>query len=378
MRYLRQRYNTLWFSRTVPKPLREAVGKASIEIRLGHDLKHAKAQLPKCLEVYNRVVEAATQDQPDLVEEALRFREMGRYDDPEMFGAAMGEYYDSFELQRPDLYKIAMGHKTPIDGLGAAFAKSRSLTPLTTKRTLQRLAKLSESMSKPMEEVTRQMAHDYVQERLTEVLPTTVRAEVSEFKAYWEYAKAAGVRVDSVWNVKIKDRRRIKRQPMTEEDIEALLDLGGLCQDVVLILSKTGMRISELLSCEVSSNCFKVAISKTAAGVRSIPVHPELEEVLSRRHVTPLFPEITSSNQLSKLGNTWIKEAGLHLPGAGAQSVRTLHSIRHYVATRLEQHGVPESTIAALLGHSRKGVTFGVYAHGPSIRQLRQAVLQLK
>ena len=58
------------------------------------------------------------------------------------------------------------------------------------------------------------------------------------------------------------------------------------------------------------------------------------------------------------------------------RSLVNFHSFRRWFVTEAEQAGQPESTIAAVVGHSegRRSITFGVYSGGPSEGQLRRCV----
>ena len=59
----------------------------------------------------------------------------------------------------------------------------------------------------------------------------------------------------------------------------------------------------------------------------------------------------------------------------GYDRALVLHSIRKTVATLLEEHGVPVSTAAQILGHAQKGdLTFGLYSGGVSMDVKRQAI----
>ncbi len=128
---------------------------------------------------------------------------------------------------------------------------------------------------------------------------------------------------------------------------------------------------------------FDIKTAKSASGIRKVPVHNELQEMISRRvdGKSPedrLFHELTYKDpaaQLSGAGSIWFREAGLAKQAGGRQSVVTLHSLRHWFATSLEVAGVSGSTAAFLLGHERTGMTFSVYSRsGPGLEALTEAI----
>ena len=60
------------------------------------------------------------------------------------------------------------------------------------------------------------------------------------------------------------------------------------------------------------------------------------------------------------------------------RSLVNFHSFRRWFITKAEQAGIPESTIATVVGHKRQGMTFGLYSAGPQLEQLRACVEAVK
>jgi integrase len=65
------------------------------------------------------------------------------------------------------------------------------------------------------------------------------------------------------------------------------------------------------------------------------------------------------------------------LPGR-KRSLVNFHSFRRWFCTKAEQAGIPETTIAAVVGHKRQRETFGTYSAGPSMEQFRACVEAVK
>jgi len=97
---------------------------------------------------------------------------------------------------------------------------------------------------------------------------------------------------------------------------------------------------------------------KTQAGVRWIPLSPELISALkAHRLATPgdfLFP-IDERNFRSRVWHPSLSRAGL-------RRIR-IHDARHTYASHLIAAGVDAVRVAKRLGHSDPGITYKVYAH---------------
>lgn len=107
---------------------------------------------------------------------------------------------------------------------------------------------------------------------------------------------------------------------------------------------------------------------KTRAGVRQIPVHPELIRLGLMTHVSQLrenrserlFPELTSGRDgYGQIPSKWFARYKKRVEVIDARKV--FHSFRHTFVTRLMQAEVPKERIAALVGHEDDSETFGRY-----------------
>jgi integrase len=115
---------------------------------------------------------------------------------------------------------------------------------------------------------------------------------------------------------------------------------------------------------------------KTDAAERMVPVHAELEPVLSRLPASgPLFPDL-SVNDITK-GFAKVRQA-LGFDRAGL----VFHSTRKWFITQCERTGVPEHFTASLVGHasarSGNGITYSIYSAGISDEQKRGIIDQIR
>lgn len=144
---------------------------------------------------------------------------------------------------------------------------------------------------------------------------------------------------------------------VTPEEVEILRP-----DSLWIIMLYTGMRISEALSVEDEDIypeddilCIHVRESKTSAGVRTIPVHSMIMDLVVpyrvRRRST-----ITAQRDFR----------ALNLP-------HTSHALRHTFISKLKQAGADEYYIEELVGHRHSTLTERVYMH-PTIDKLKETI----
>jgi integrase len=126
---------------------------------------------------------------------------------------------------------------------------------------------------------------------------------------------------------------------------------------------------------------------KTPAARRLVPIHPILIQLgllehaaeMRRRGERQLFPELERGGPDERFGYAFSKEfteyrraIGVYAPG------RDFHALRHSAATALFNDGADTSVVAAILGHTQKGVSAGVYLSGYKLPKLREAIARLQ
>jgi integrase len=129
------------------------------------------------------------------------------------------------------------------------------------------------------------------------------------------------------------------------------------------VLEQTGMRIGELHQLEwgEDGNRFRVRNGKTVSARRWVQVPEWLmlevaatvprEDRTAERRVFPGFSTNGARNAMDRACRT----AGIvH---------RHPHDLRHRYASVKIAEGVPVTTLAAQLGHSKKSLTLDVYSH---------------
>ena len=132
------------------------------------------------------------------------------------------------------------------------------------------------------------------------------------------------------------------------------------------VLEATGLRVGELAALswgevDESGSRFRVKSGKTAAARRwvAVPegVMAEVAATVPREDRTPerlVFPG-AGSDTLGNAMTRACRTAGI--------AHRHPHDLRHRYASLMIAQGVPVTTVAAQLGHSRKSMTLDVYSH---------------
>lgn len=151
--------------------------------------------------------------------------------------------------------------------------------------------------------------------------------------------------------------------------------------DTVLILLYTGMRCGELLGLKKSDvhlrqRYISITRSKTAAGIRIIPIHRRILPLIESRMKSPGDMLITD-----KSGRAYTYGRYCILWRSVMRRIRadghTTHDCRHTVATLLDNAGANETAKRRILGHAGGDVTERVYTH-KGLRQLRKCIELLK
>ena len=167
-----------------------------------------------------------------------------------------------------------------------------------------------------------------------------------------------------------------------DDELKALLAAAtGPLRWLILIGMYSGMRLSEICTSSIRSahefdppksddlgiRYFDVQKSKTAAGVRRVPVHSKLIEdgVLEANYkefgaakATKLFGRLRAKIKLTR-------------------ERLSFHSLRGTFTTKLDEAGVAQADTAVILGHSR-GFSFDFYSGGPGLQRLKDVIEKIR
>lgn len=121
-------------------------------------------------------------------------------------------------------------------------------------------------------------------------------------------------------------------------------------QSGVIHITKQRLRVSGKIT---------IKKPKSSAGIRDIPIDPELLPILTKAtryllpsaFIVPIAPET--------LEHRWKKDQ----QKAGVRQTYRLHDLRHTYATRLALDGLPPRVLQYVMGHSSYRLTTKVYTH---------------
>ena len=167
-------------------------------------------------------------------------------------------------------------------------------------------------------------------------------------------------------------------QALSKRKINQLWKLADTVPDVdlVLILIYTGLRNGELralLKSDINKRqkFLRVTKSKTAAGIRIVPIHHLIWPLIEKRLASdgPYLVNVHGKPYDYSLFSRAFRKVMRLVHGEKHKP----HDTRHTCATLLDGAEVNDNARKMILGHARQGVTNGVYTH-KTLRQLRKAI----
>lgn len=217
----------------------------------------------------------------------------------------------------------------------------------------------------------------------------TASSLLTALSSYWRWLVKRGAAQHNPWKDQAPEQRSspadADKRPYTDDEVKRLLsgDTFVTLHDMMRIAALSGLRINEigrLTVAECADGVFNITKAKTAAGVRRVPIHSALAPILARRlrgkeGDAYLIEELSArkdhtgdrAGKASERFTAYRRTLGIEERKPGQrQSNVDFHSFRRWFVTAAEQAGQAETTIAALVGHKRAGITFGKYSGGPS------------
>jgi integrase len=425
---LKLRHNT-WFCRLiVPTKLRPVVGKRELTqtLRTG-DLRVAQQRRHAALAVMQATIDKAakgdTRGAPTgILGTALALREevrAGRIDarsadaalaaavDRELdtWDRAHGRDEDGYPVMPESAvaairlaHGVVAGDTVTLlsEKIKAYMTESAShITAGTAHGKAKQLKAFTDWLERDMDvtAVTRAHARTYVSDVLLKsgAAPATIRKIVFTLSALWNWMELDGTVPENIWlklSGKVKESKRGKvavRRPWTDEEVLGILKgmpTGDVLQPLTALGAFTGMRIEEICSMrleDVTENALKVREGKTAAAVRYVPLVPTVRPLVAQLVATStdgfLLSGLLSGGVDNRRSHNVAKRFGRLTRSLGFTDEATVfHSLRASFAQKLERLGVPETTASLIDGHSRTGMSYGVYSKGVDEKALQAAV----
>jgi|GEM_PF-366679 len=158
--------------------------------------------------------------------------------------------------------------------------------------------------------------------------------------------------------------------------------------DAITIAAYTGFRIEEVYKISKASiikeegiESFSIEDAKTEAGVRIVPIHPNIkakvQALLAESKDGYLLPS-TGGNKYGIRSDAMSKAFGRLKTELGFERLHVFHSIRKTMITQLQRADIPGVLIAEIVGHETGTITYDVYAAGHSAKQKLNAISKLQ
>lgn len=316
------------------------------------------------------------------------------------------------KLRALEFTGIATGQATPLllqfdRWLNESGRKER--TKVEDRYALKLLADWATKGGWPqtVEGITRRVAADFVSECFITngVHHRTTKKRLSSLSSYWTWLGLKGLTGlapgENPWTrqplPKPARHTEAGKRPFTDDEIGRLLFAGKpepLLSDFMMVAALSGMRedeIAYLTIADCANGIFRVRNAKTKSGDRTVPIHSKLKDVVARRRNGKaerdwLFHELPGNGNGRRRYMPVSKRFLRYRVGLGVdekvdgqrQSNVDFHSFRRWFCEQAEQAGIPETTTAAVVGHKRKGMSYGRYSPGPSLEQRRACVEAVK
>ncbi len=218
----------------------------------------------------------------------------------------------------------------------------------------------------------------------------------SALRGYWRYLQSIEVAGEDhepfskldVARQNMRTEPRSARLPFEPAEVVSLLEAArergdDQLADLIRLAMYTGARREELCSLRaehVSDGHFEIVASKSAAGVRTVPIHRELAQTMARLVDQSKDGYVLSglaANRNGDRGDAIGKKFSRLKKAMGFDDRYVFHSIRKTVVTILENAGVPENVVADIVGHEKTTMTYGLYSGGVSLTVKGEALDKL-
>jgi len=413
-RYLVRRYHRWYLQLSVPKGLRERLGKKLIIRPLDtSDLRTARLRrdelLPKIRQTFDELQSTAPPWSAEAVAQDLRAQvQLGQLSPPEA-DAELAEEVSRRALAAPipnivtgaaadDILRaqavLAQGQRLSEAVRAHLDALQGNVRQQTWTARQRRLADLVQFLGDPpVTEVTRRRLADYVTGPLAASGRSvkTQRDIVGDIGAAFRWLRDAGW-IDEhpaqglaalVRESKL-GREEESRRAWTDAELAQLL---GHCDELgerdylprlVRVGMFSGMRLNEICALrgsDIEEQAFVIRQGKNKNSVRRVPVHSQilpLVDGLGQRDW--LIEGLQPGGEDGKRGHEASKRFGRHKSKWGFERALVFHGLRMSFIAKMEAAGVPVTTAELVVGHARQSMSYGHYSRGLPLEQMREAV----
>lgn len=215
----------------------------------------------------------------------------------------------------------------------------------------------------------------------------TVAKKISYVSAYWRYCEDRYTDCPNICTheqvlgnvsrtkASQSESNNVSYIPFEIEDCWKLCDAAVAdgyehLDDIIKLGMYTGCRIGELCSMrldDVGDDFLSVKDAKTYSGIREIPIHRDIQQLVERLKQTStdgyLLSGLSADNQYSDRSRAMSQKFGRLKAKLGFKTKRhAFHSFRATLATRFENAQVDVNFAARIIGHAVPNMTYGLYS----------------
>jgi integrase len=212
----------------------------------------------------------------------------------------------------------------------------------------------------------------------------TIKRDMSSIKVYWRWLKRYKS-LDTAYpfedilppvpNKNSKSKSSIDIIGFSITDYHKILgavpDKDRNLRNLIILGAHTGCRLDELCALkleDVSFDRFQIVDAKTNAGLRTVPIHAAITQLVAELVDTSadgyLIDGESDNNQYnSRSGGIGHRFSRLKTK-LGYKRNQVFHSWRHSMTTQLENAERPLSQIQRIIGHTVSGMTLSRYSDG--------------
>lgn len=408
---IERRRNTWYATLHVPEDVRQRIGKSKLFQSLKTtDKRVAEERARPIIAQWKAQIAAARGNADPFLEEALMWRR--EYEENE-HPIVVREFIEEeakkvAERQGPEVgktfYALATGIQTPMDTFFTEWASHLTQAPKTIDQMKKDVRRMIDKFV-TVEAVTKPAAIEWVKELMKDT-PTRQGYSYSSLdrmfkfcRNFWRYLqeieKADPEKQPFVLPSFAKKTNGSKTksadgwEPFEPSEVVKLLDAATEKEDheladLIRLGMYSGARIEELCALKVgdcTEEVLKITDSKTEAGIRRVPVHSALVEIVKRLKEASEDGYLLSGLTFNKYGdrsNAIGKRFGRLKKSLGFPEKKVFHSIRKTVVTMLENAGVSENLTADIVGHEKPRITYGLYSGGATLPVMKEALERIR
>ena len=247
------------------------------------------------------------------------------------------------------------------------------------------------------EVVTERGVRDWIirtMERERKLSYSTIKREVSPIKMYWKWLKRyKGLDAPTPFEDVLPPAPSKNSKSKSSIDVigfsvsdyhkilEAVPERDRNLRNLIVIGAHTGCRIEELCSLrteDVLSDRVQLVDAKTKAGLRTIPIHNAIIQLVAELVDTSTDGYLISGekpdNKYAKRSSGIGKRFGRLKTKLGYGRNQVFHSWRHSMTTQLENAERPLNQIQRVIGHTVSGMTFARYSDGLAFETSKEII----